>query len=83
MDERDWEAYRRRVRERSSRQMALFFCPMLILVAVWAFFAPTDYPAGDFRDTIVFRLLASGFFIALGVVGFVLSARWLLADRRR
>jgi hypothetical protein len=83
MNEPDWEAYRRRVRERSSRQMALCFCPMLILVAVWAFFAPTDHPAGDLRDTIVFRLVASGFFIALGVVGFVLSLRWLLADRRK
>jgi hypothetical protein len=63
--------------------MALFFCPMLILVAVFAFLAPPDHPAGGLADSLVFRLVASGFFIALGVVGFVLSVRWLLADRRR
>lgn len=39
-----------------------------------------DYPVGDARNSIVFRLVL---FIALAVLGIIASARWLLADRRR
>jgi hypothetical protein len=42
-----------------------------------------DHPSGDFRDSIVFRLVFYGLFIALSSWGILVSARWLLADRRR
>jgi hypothetical protein len=63
--------------------MALLICPFIVLVAVLKLVEPMDYPVGDVRNSIAFRLVVYGFFIGLAVVGFIASVRWLIADRRR
>jgi hypothetical protein len=63
--------------------MALIICPFIILIAVLKILEPMDYPVGDARNSIVFRLVFYGAFIAFAVLGIIASARWLLADRRR
>jgi hypothetical protein len=83
MDDRAWAEFRARVRTRTSRQMALIICPFIIFIAVLKILDPLDYPVGDVRNSIVFRLVVYGAFIAFAVLGIVASARWLLADRRR
>ena len=83
MDDRAWAEFRARLRTRTSRQMALIICPFIILIAVLKILQPMDYPVGDARNSIVFRLVFYGLFIAFAVLGIVASARWLLADRRR
>jgi cobalamin biosynthesis protein CobD/CbiB len=62
--------------------MAVIICPCLAIGAVIQILEPTIYPAGDFRNEMAFRLVFYGAFIALGTIGFVLSLRWLLNDRR-
>jgi hypothetical protein len=83
MDERAWAEYRARLRTRTSRQMALIICPVIVLVAVLKILEPMDYSVGDVRNSIEFRLVVYGLFIAFAVLGIIASARWLLADRRR
>ncbi len=83
MDERAWAEFRARVRTRTSRQMALIICPIIVFVAVLKILEPMDYPVGDARNSIVFRLVFYGLFIGFAVLGMIASARWLLADRRR
>jgi ABC-type uncharacterized transport system YnjBCD permease subunit len=82
MDELDWAAYRRRVRTRTSCQMLLIIAPFMALIAILKIVAPMDYSAGDIRNSIEFRLLFYGLFIAFAVGMMVAAARWLRADRR-
>ena len=63
--------------------MALITCAFIIAIAVYKFLEPMDYPAGDMRNSILFRLAVYGLALVFAVVGAVSSARWLLADRRR
>jgi hypothetical protein len=81
-DETYWRELRKRLRERTSRQMAVILCPFLAIGAVMKIMEPTNYPVGDLRNEIAFRLVFYGAFIAFATVGFVLSLRWLLNDRR-
>jgi hypothetical protein len=83
MDEKYWAEFRKRARTRTSRQMALFICPFVVLVAVLKLVEPVDYPVGDVRNSIVLRLIVYGFFIGLSIWGLIASVRWLIADRRR
>lgn len=62
--------------------MAVIICPFLTIGAVMKILEPTNYPVGDFRNEMPFRLLFYGAFIAVGTIGFLLSLRWLLNDRR-
>jgi hypothetical protein len=81
-DERYWRAFKARARRRTNHQMALILCPLLIVLAIYGFLSPKIYQAGDFRDTIEFRLVFFGLFIALNVAGMIVSIRWLWKDRR-
>jgi hypothetical protein len=63
--------------------MALITCGFIIAIAVYKFLEPLDYPAGDMRNSIPFRLAVYGLALVFALVGIVSSARWLLADRRR
>ena len=63
--------------------MALIICPFGILIAVLKILEPMDYPAGDIRNSIEWRLVFYGAIIIVAALGIVASARWLLADRRR
>ena len=83
MDEQDWVAFRKHARTRTSRQMALIICPFIVILAVVKIAEPMDYPVGDLRDSIEFRLVFYGLFIVFALAGLVASARWLLADRHR
>lgn len=83
MDDRAWAEFRARLRTRTSRQMALILCPFVILIAVLRILGPMDYPVGDARNSIEWRLVVYGAFIVFAALGIVASARWLLADRRR
>ena len=83
MDEDYWAAYRKRLRTRTSRQMFLIIGPIMMLVSVLKILEPMDYPAGDVRNAIAFRLVFYGLFIAFAVLGMVASLRWLRADRRK
>jgi hypothetical protein len=82
MDEQDWEAYRKRLRTRVSCQMLLVIGPLVALVAVVKIVFPTDYPVGDIRNMVEFRVLFYGLFGAFGVAITVAAVRWLRADRR-
>ena len=83
MDDRAWAEFRTRLRTRTSRQMALIICPFGILIAVLKILEPMDYPAGDIRNSIEWRLVFYGAIIVVAALGIVASARWLLADRQR
>ena len=83
MDEEDWAAYRRRVRERVVRQAALIFGPVLMLVAILSVIAPPDLSPGDYRADPVFRLVMGGAMFVFGLGALGTSARWLIADRRK
>jgi hypothetical protein len=83
VDDKYWAEFRKRARTRTSRQMALLICPFMVVIAVLKLVEPMDYPIGDVRNSITFRLIFYGLFIGFAVVGFVASVRWLIADRRR
>jgi hypothetical protein len=82
MDDRAWAEFRARLRTRTGRQMAMIICPFVIVTAVLKILEPMDYPVGDVRTSIEFRLVFYGAFILVAVVAIIASARWLLADRR-
>lgn len=82
-DETYWRELRKRLRERTNRQMGLILCPFVAVVSVLKIVEPMDYPTGDFRNELMFRLVFYGVFIAVCVVGFVAAVRWLMADQRR
>jgi len=84
VDEEYWAAYRKRLRERAARQLFLFVIgPLSIVGALFAIVAPTDYPPGDVRGEVAYRVATVGILIAFGIVTIVTSARWLMRDRRR
>jgi hypothetical protein len=62
--------------------MAVILCPFLAIGAVMKIFEPTNYPAGDLRNEMAFRLVFYGAFITFFTIGFALSLRWLLNDHR-
>jgi hypothetical protein len=82
MDEQDWAAYRKRLRTRTARQMALIIFPLVALMSVIKILEPMDYPVGDLRNSLEFRLLFYGLFVAFAVAVLIDSVRWLLTDRR-
>lgn len=63
--------------------MMLIICPLIFVVALLKIVEPMDYPVGDLRNTIPFRFAFYGLFISAAVVGFLVSVRWLIVDRRR
>lgn len=63
--------------------MALITCAFIIGIALIKLLEPMGYPAGDMRNSILFRLAVYGLALVFALVGIVSSARWLLADRRR
>ena len=68
-EEPDWDAYRKAYREKLGRRfsagVALVIAVVGVFVIVVKVLAPQDYPAGDIRNELVFRLALSGFFFAL------------------
>jgi len=84
VDEEYWAAYRKRLRERAARQLFLFVIgPVFIVGALLVIVAPTDYPPGDIRGEVAYRVATVGLLIAFAIVTMVTSARWLLRDRRK
>jgi hypothetical protein len=83
VDESQWKAFRRLVRTRAARQAALILIPFLIAILVLKITEPTDYPAGDVRNDMAFRIGLYGLGIALLILILVVSIRGLLADRQR
>lgn len=68
-EEPDWEAYRARIRERGRRRaaasaLAIVFAGAIFVVVVRVV-APQDYPSGDIRNEIGFRLALAAFFLVL------------------
>jgi hypothetical protein len=83
MDEHYWREFRARSRKRTSMQMVFFVAPFGIFVAILKILEPMDYPAGDVRNSIEFRLAFYGAAIALAILFMVAASRWLRADRRK
>ena len=83
MNEQDWVAFRKHARTRTSRQMALIICPFIVILALVKIAEPMDYPVGDLRNSIEFRLAFYGLFVVFALAAIIASARWLLSDRRR
>ena len=81
-DDEYWRAFRARARKRTSAQMALFIAPLGIFVTIVKILEPQQYPAGDVRNSMEFRLLFYGVAIILLIALLVGSLRWLIADRR-
>jgi hypothetical protein len=84
VDEEYWAAYRRHVREGAARQVLLFVIgPLFIFGALLTIVAPIDYPPGDIRGEVVFRVATVALLMVFAIVTMVASARWLLRDRRK
>jgi hypothetical protein len=49
--------------------MGLIICPLVILIAVLKILEPMDYPVGDVRNSIEWRLVFYGAFIAVAALG--------------
>lgn len=80
--EPDWDAYHKAYREKLGRRfsagVALVIAVVGVFVIVVKVLAPQDYPSGDIRNELVFRLALSGFFlvlICLAVVGTLRALR--------
>jgi hypothetical protein len=82
MDEQIWAAHRKRLRTRTARQLGLILSPFVAFVALLKVLAPMDYPVGDIRNSLEFRLFFYGLFVAFAAAFFIASVRWLRADRR-
>jgi hypothetical protein len=83
MDEHPLSEFRAKARKRTSMQMLFFVAPFGIFIAISKILEPMDYPAGDIRNSIEFRLAFYGLAIALAILLMVAAFRWLRADRRR
>jgi hypothetical protein len=83
MDEGYWREFRARARKRTSMQMGLLIAPFGIVVAILKILEPMDYPAGDIRNSIEFRLIFYGLWIAFDLILVVAASRWLGANRRK
>lgn len=83
MDEHYWRDFRARARRRVSTQMLLIIAPAAIVIAILKMLEPMNYPAGDLRNSIEFRLVFYGLWIAGMVVAFIAGVRWLRADSRK
>jgi hypothetical protein len=72
--EPDWDEYRARVRGRAQRQFNAIIVSVIfvgaLIVVVGRVLAPQDYPVGDFRNELLFRLGFGG--ILLIITGSVL-----------
>lgn len=78
----DWGEVRRHLRRRTVAQMALFVCPLAMLLAILKITEPMIYAPGDPRNDMAWRLLVYGGFIVIAVIALAHEARWLLAERR-
>jgi hypothetical protein len=83
VDENQWQAFRRRAQMRTNRQMALILLPFGILIFVLKITEPMNYPAGDLRNEMTFRIAFYGLGIVVFMIGMVASIRWLIRDRQR
>jgi hypothetical protein len=67
--EPDWNAYRARVRGRAQRQFNAIIASVIfvggLFVVVVRVLAPQDYPVGDFRNDLLFRLGFGGFLLVM------------------
>lgn len=68
--EPDWVAYRERVRDRAQRQFSAVLAVVIftvgLLVVGLELVAPTDYPTGDVRNELWFRLAFGAFLLGVG-----------------
>jgi hypothetical protein len=78
--EPDWTAYRARVRGRAQRQGSAIIASVIFIIGLFVVVvrvvAPQDYPVGDFRNDLLFRLGFGGFLL-------VFSGSLLVATIRR
>jgi hypothetical protein len=68
IDEEYWRRYRERAQRRAGATGLLVIGPLGILVAIMLILAPMDYPIGDLRNDLGFRLGVYGTFIAFDLV---------------
>jgi hypothetical protein len=80
LDERYWANFRARARERVGAQMGLPICAVMIFVAILKIVEPMDYPAGDLRNSIEFRVVLYGALIILGSAFAIRGLRALIGD---
>jgi hypothetical protein len=82
--EPDWNAYRARVRGRAQRQFSAVIASAVFIVGLFVVvarvLAPQDYPVGDFRNDMVFRLGFGGFLLVLTGSLLVATIRRLRRD---
>ena len=83
MDEHYWRDFRARARKRTSMQMVFFVAPFGIFITILKILEPMDYPAGDIRNSIEWRVAFYGLAIVLLILLMVHASRWLRADRRK
>jgi len=83
MHESQWKTLRRRAQTRTSRQMALILLPFAILIFVLKITERMNYPGGDLRNEMTFRIAFYGVGILVFILGMVASVRWLIRDRQR
>lgn len=83
MDEGYWRDFRAKARKRTSMKMLLLIAPLGIIVAILKILGPMDYPAGDIRNSIEFRLVFYGLWIVIDLIFIAVASRWLRADGRQ
>lgn len=81
MTEPDWDAFRRRARQRAAAQMALLVGPVILLAAIVKALGPHDYPAGDMRNEPAFWIAFA--VVALLLVGALMAGSIRLLRRGR
>jgi hypothetical protein len=80
-DERYWAKFRTAARKRTSAQMGLPVGAFIAFVAVLKILEPMDYPVGDVRNSIEFRLVFYGAIVLFGLVVAIRGLRSLLEER--
>lgn len=83
MNEKDWEAYRRGLRRKTSATLAVIVAPIIFVIAIVKGLGQHDYPAGDIRNEPMFWIIvvaASVLLVGALVIG---SIRVLWRERRR
>lgn len=81
-DERYWANYRADARRRAALQMGLPIGALISLVALMKLIGGEQYPAGDLRNAIEFKLLFYGAFILFGTALAIRGLFAVLEERR-
>ena len=82
--EPDWNEYRARIRGRAQRQFSAIIASVIFVVGLFVVvartLAPQDYPVGDIRNDLFFRLGFGGFLLVMTGSLLVATIRRLRRD---